>query len=511
MQTVSRRDVLKTLALVTGGAAFPGSVFSEEPAGTAKRAPNVVLILSDDVGYGDVSCYGAKIVHTPNIDKLAADGIRFTDAHSCAATCTPSRYAILSGIYAWRKKGARILPGDAPLLLDPERPTIASQMKKAGYTTGCVGKWHVGLGDGNIDWNGVIKPGPLEVGFDYSFIVPATPDRVPCVYLENHRVANLDPEDPIVVSYAHNIGVGPTAKTHPEMLKMKTSHDDHQGSIVDGVSREGYMSGGLSARWVDETMAPVLTQKAVKFIEDSKDHPFFLYFAPTDIHVPHVPNTEFVNTTACGIRCDAIHQLDWTVGQITKTLDRLNLTGDTLVIFTSDNGPIVDDGYDDGSVEHLNGHRPAGKYRGGKYQIWEGGTRLPFIVSWAGHVKPGVSSALIGQTDLLASFSALTGTPLAVNTTDSVNVLPALLGESKTARTYLVEEAKMLALRKGNWKLIDPHQKPDAGKSTAATSDLQLYDLGTDPAETTDVAHAHPELVQQMTAKLLEIRAQITL
>ncbi len=504
----TRRDAIKTFALAASAASISPSSLFADPIPNRKKLPNIVLLLSDDVGYGDVSCYGAKVVSTPNIDKLAANGQRFTDAHTGAATCTPSRYAVLTGEYAWRIPGAHILPGDAALLIDPARPTLPSQLKKAGYATGCVGKWHLGLGDGNIDWNGDIRPGPLEVGFDYSFIIPATPDRVPCVYIENHRVAGLDPKDPITVSYRHNIGTDPTGTEHPEMLKMKTSHG-HNDTIVDGVSRIGFMSGGKSARWVDEVMAPTLVNKSIDFIEKNKERPFFLYLAASDIHVPHIPNNEFVNTTACGIRCDAIHQLDWTVGQIAHTLDRLGLTDDTLFIFTSDNGPVVDDGYADGSVEHLNGHRPAGALRGGKYTIWEGGTRVPFITSWPQQIKPGVSNALVGQVDLVASLSALAGVTTPATVPDSINVLPALLGKSPAGREYIVEEANVLAIRKGQWKLVDTRQKPGIPLASGADSDMshfQLYDLSKDISESENVAHLHPELVHELAAKLEELR-----
>ena len=310
--------------------------------------PNVVLIYADDLGYGDVGCYGARLVKTPHIDRLAARGVRFTDAHSSSATCTPSRYSLLTGQYAWRKKGTRVLPGDAALILEPGRPTLASLFKEAGYSTACIGKWHLGLGRGDLDWNGEIRPGPLEVGFDYSFIIPATGDRVPCVYVENHRVAGLDPSDPIRVSYREPIPGEPTGRTHPELLKVKYS-SGHNAAIVNGISRIGHMSGGKAARWVDEEMAATLVSKALAFIERSRRNRFFLYFSTHDIHVPRAPHKQFVGTTGCGVRCEAIAQLDWCVGRILDTLERFGLTRNTLVLFTSDNGPVVDDGYADGS------------------------------------------------------------------------------------------------------------------------------------------------------------------
>ncbi len=267
--------------------------------------PNIVLIYADDLGYGDVGCYGATAVRTPNIDQIANAGLRFTDAHSAAATCTPSRYAMLTGQYAWRRKGTGILPGDAPLIIEPGRTTLASVLQDAGYSTGVVGKWHLGLGVGRPDWNGEIKPGPLEIGFDYCFVIPATGDRVPCVYVENHRVADLDSSDPIQVSYNRKVGDEPTGAERPDLLRMKLHHG-HDQTIVGGISRIGYMTGGKAARWVDEDMADVITGKAIDFIQRHRDKPFFLYFATHDIHVPRVPHRRFHGATEMGPRGDAI-------------------------------------------------------------------------------------------------------------------------------------------------------------------------------------------------------------
>jgi arylsulfatase A-like enzyme len=330
------------------------------------RPRNIVLIMTDDLGYGDVGCYGATKVKTPNVDRLAAAGLRFTDGHCTSATCTPSRYALLMGEYPWRKKGTNILPGDAALIIEPGRTTLPSVLKRAGYTTGVVGKWHLGLGRGNLDWNKPIKPGPLEIGFDYAFLIPATVDRVPCVFVEDHAVVGLDPADPIRVSYEQKVGDDPTGREHPELLKVKLTHG-HDGTIVNGISRIGFMSGGKAARWVDEDIADTITGKAVSFIERNRDKPFFLYFATHDVHVPRAPHQRFVGTSGCGTRGDVIRQMDWSVGQVLDALERLKLADDTLVIFTSDNGPVLDDGYADGAVELLNGHSPAGPWRGGKY------------------------------------------------------------------------------------------------------------------------------------------------
>ena len=231
----------------------------------AQTRPNIILIYADDLGYGDVSSYGASSLQTPSIDRLAKQGLRFTDAHSPAATCTPSRYALLTGEYAFRKAGTGILPGDAALVIDTDRVTLPSMLKKAGYATGVVGKWHLGLGPkGGPDWNGEIRPSPNDVGFDASFIMAATGDRVPTVYVENRRVAGLDPADPIRVSYAKPLGDDPTGRTHPELLtKMRPSHG-HDQTIVNGISRIGYMTGGTAALWKDDDMADVFTKRIVR-------------------------------------------------------------------------------------------------------------------------------------------------------------------------------------------------------------------------------------------------------
>jgi arylsulfatase A-like enzyme len=476
----------------------------------AAERPNIVLIYADDLGYGDVGCYGATRVQTPNIDRLANEGLRFTDGHAPSATCTPSRYALLTGEYAWRRKGTGILPGTAALIIEPGRTTLASMLKKAGYHTGVVGKWHLGLGEGNVDWNGVIKPGPLEIGFDECFLIPATGDRVPCVYVENHRVVGLDPNDPIKVSFGKPVGGEPTGREHPELLKLRPSHG-HDMTIVNGISRIGTMWGGKSARWVDEDIADVITGKAVKFIEKHAAEPFFLFFSTHDIHVPRTPNARFVGKTDMGPRGDVIAQLDWCTGQILDALDRLKLADNTLVIFTSDNGPVVDDGYQDGAVAKLGDHQPAGPFRGGKYSNFEGGTRVPLVTRWPQQIKPGVSDALVCQIDFLASLADLTGQSLASSDApDSFDLLPALMGKSTSGRDQLVEHASTLGLRQGSWKLIDAGKGPKRNANTNTelgnAGQPQLYNLADDPGEQKDVAAEHPERVKQMLATLNRIR-----
>jgi arylsulfatase A-like enzyme len=479
-------------------------------ANAAAKPPNIVYMYADDLGYGDVSCYGATRVKTPNLDRAANAGLRFTHAHSSSATCTPSRYSLLTGEYAWRKEGTKVLPGNAPLIVQPGRYTLPAMLQKAGYRTGAVGKWHLGLGGADLDWNGEIRPGPLEVGFDYSFIFPATGDRVPCVFVENRRVVNLDPADPIRVQYDKSFPGEPTGSANPELLKMKPSHK-HDNTIVNGISRIGYMTGGKSARWVDEDMADTITGKAVAFLEQNRAHPFFLYFATHDIHVPRVPHPRFVGKTDMGPRGDAIAELDWSIGRILDTLERLKLTRNTLFVFTSDNGPVVDDGYRDQAVERLGSHRPAGPLRGGKYSAFDGGTRVPFVVRWPGTIKPGVSDAPVSQVDLLASFAALTGQKLPETAApDSFDVMPALLGKTKVGRPHIVEHATALSLIVGEWKVIQPHagvkRNVETNIETGNDRQAQLFHLSDDIGEQNDVAAQHPEKVQEMLALLEKIQ-----
>ncbi|MBI4910669.1 MAG: arylsulfatase [Acidobacteria bacterium] len=476
----------------------------------ANQRPNIILIYADDLGYGDLSCYGASNVRTPNIDKIARGGVRFTDVHASAATCTPSRYSLLTGEYAFRMQGARILPGDAPALIQPSRTTLASMLKSAGYRTSVIGKWHLGLGNGNVDWNKEIAPGPLDIGFDECFLIPATGDRVPCVYVENRKVSKLDPADPITVSYKGPLDDQPTGAKNPELLKVKPSHG-HDMTIVNGISRIGYMKGGKTALWKDEDMADTLTRQAMSFIDRNKTQPFFLYFATHDIHVPRVPNQRFAKSTKMGPRGNVIAELDWCAGEILKSLDRNKLTRDTLILFSSDNGAVVDDGYQDDAITKLGTHKPNGPLRGGKYSRFEGGTRVPFIVNWPARVKPGVSGALIGQLDLVRSLAALTGATIpAGQASDSENVLPALLGESKAGRTLLVEQADSLALRDGQWKFITPSKgaKVNANTNTelGADPEPQLYDLSSDLGERTNLATKHPDRVKSMQEALAKIR-----
>ncbi len=477
----------------------------------AQPRPNVVFIYADDIGYGDVSSYGATALKTPNIDRLAKAGLRFTDAHAAAATCTPSRYALLTGEYAFRKKGTGVLPGDASLIIEPGRTTLPVIFQRAGYQTGVVGKWHLGLGpSGGPDWNGEIKPSPNEIGFGHSFIMAATGDRVPTVYVENRRIVGLDPVDPIKVAYDKPIGNEVTGKKNPELLKMQPSHG-HDMAIVNGVSRIGYMTGGKAALWKDEDMADVFTSQAIKFIETNQAQPFFLYFALHDPHVPRLPHPRFVGKTTMGARGDAIIQADWCVGAVLDALERLRLTQNTIVIFSSDNGPVVDDGYKDEAVAKLGSHKPAGPLRGGKYSNFEAGTRVPFILRWPKQVTRGTSNALVCQIDFLSSFASFLKQPLAEkDAPDSFDVMPALLGKGKIGRATLVEQAGSLALRQGSWKYIEPSngQKLARATNTETGNDSvpQLYDLSKDLGEVTNLADKNPDRVKSMAAELQRIR-----
>ncbi len=480
----------------------------------AAEKPNIIFILADDIGYGDFGCYGATKVKTPNVDRLASQGLRFTDAHSMASVCTPSRYSLLTGEYAFRKNGTGIASGVEGLLIAPGRTTVPSLLKPAGYTTGIVGKWHLGLGTTPTDYNVEIKPGPLEIGFDYAWIMPATGDRVPCVWVENHRVVNLDPADPIKLDYT--VGRGAPR------------------SFVKGIPRIGGQIGGKAALWDDQNISTVIAEKSCAFIEQHKDQPFFLEVATHNIHVPRAPNPQFLGKSACGVRGDAIAEFDWTVGQVLDALDRLKLADNTLVILTSDNGGILDNNGPDmvhgiGSEDANNGHLFNGVLRGTKGTVWEGGTRLPFITRWPSHVQPGVSDALVCQVDMLASFAALTGQKLApADGPDSFNILPALLGEKtvQPGREYLIEQnntGTAVALRKGNLKYI-PGQgggkatrrkkaQPERASEAVADRDLPpaaaaLYDLSTDLSETKNMAAAHPDIVAAMATMLEELKTQ---
>ncbi len=507
MDPISRKRIAPAAMCLLTAASYiaPGCKPAEKP--------NIIIIYADDLGYGDLSCYGATTISTPNIDRFADKGLRFTNAHCTSATSTPSRYSLLTGEYAWRIKGTGIARGDASAIIKPGRHTIATILKQTGYSTAVVGKWHLGLGaDDGVDWNKDIVHGPMDIGFDYNFIIPATGDRVPCVYVENRRVVGLESADPITVSYGEKVGQWPTGKENPDMLKMKPSHG-HDMTIVNGVSRIGYMTGGKSALWIDEDMADRITGKAIEFIEKNKDRPFFLYFATHDIHVPRLPHERFTGKSGMGPRGDAILEFDWSVGEIVNKIDQLGLSGNTIIIVTSDNGPVIDDGYKDMAVELLGNHKPAGPLRGGKYSAFDGGTRVPFIIKWESKIKSGISDALFSQVDLMASLADIAGSILPEDAgPDSFNQSDALIGKTLDGRGWLIEQSlnNRLSLIMGDFKYIESgpgvrlmtNTKTETGNDTVP----QLYNLRYDIGEKNNIAGENQDIVKQLSNLLGEIK-----
>jgi len=472
--------------------------------------PNIIVIYLDDLGYGDLSSYGATELQTPNIDELASGGLKFTDGYASSATCTPSRYALLTGMYPWRNKEAKILPGTAPLLISTEQQTLPKMLKTQGYQTAIVGKWHLGLGTGVVDWNQRVSPGPNEVGFDEAYILAATQDRVPTVYIDNGNVVGLDPNDPISVNYKDNFDGEPTAVSNPEMVNMKWHHG-HNNSIVNGIGRIGYMKGGEAAKWSDIDMADHFLEKAQDYVKTHKDKPFFLYYAMQQPHVPRTPHPRFDGKSGLGPRGDVIIEADWCIGEFMKTLEKEGLLENTLVVFSSDNGPVLNDGYYDDAVEKIGKHDPKGGLRGGKYSIFEAGTRVPFITYWKGKIQPGVSDAVVCQMDLLASLANLVGTE--ETTTDSKELLDELLGKSNKGRKSLVIEATgKTALRQGDWLMIPPYKgknfREKVGIEVGNYPVFQLYNLKEDKSQQYNLAKSNPEKLEEMVASFESIRGK---
>lgn len=475
-----------------------------------KEQPNIVIIYADDLGYGDVGAYGAENLPTPNMDKLTKEGVQFTNGYATSATCSPSRYALLTGSYPWRNKKAKILPGTAPLLIKTDQMTLPKMLKEKGYHTGVVGKWHLGLGSGLVNWNQQISPGPNEVGFDYSYIMAATQDRVPTVYIENGHVLGLDPNDPIEIDYKNNFEGQPTGKDNPELLKM-TWHHGHNSSIINGIPRIGYMKGGEAAKWVDENMADTFLVRAQQYVTKHKDEPFFLYFGLQQPHVPRTPHPRFEGKSGMGPRGDVILEADWCIGELYKTLEKEGLLENTLIIFSSDNGPVLNDGYNDDAVEKLGNHKPSGDLRGGKYSLFEAGTRVPFSTYWKGKIQPTKSDALVCQVDLFSSIAALVGSDKRVN--DSQNLLDDFLGKSKKGREELVIEATTrTAFRKGDWVMIPPFKGPPVNTKVnielGNLTDYGLFNLKDDLSQQNDLAKKHPEKLKEMIAAFEAIRGK---
>ncbi len=529
------------LRLIKAGIIILGLFFTAGCKDSKVQLPNIITIYIDDLGYGDLGCYGATDVGTPNIDKIADGGLLFTNAYATASICTPSRYSLLTGMYHWRNaiswnvgkiNDVGIAPGNAGLIIDTAQVTLPKVLKAAGYITGVVGKWHLGLGgSGGPDWNSEIMMGPQDVGFDYSFILPATADRVPCVYVENRRVAGLDPADPIRVSYDKPIGnsssifnnnvtpdsiVSYDAKDEKNEKKVKMYPSfGHDQTIINGIPRIGYMTGGISALWEDDKIAETITQKALDYIDKNKAKPFFLYLATHNLHVPRVPGKIFAGKSKIGIYGDVIMEADWTVGQILNKIDDLKLGDNTIVILTSDNGPVLDDGYNDGSVTNLKEHRPSGVLREGKYSAFEGGTRVPFIIRWPSKIRNGKTEALFSQVDILASIASIIGNKSADHLTeDSRNLSNVLLGRNNQGRKYIIQQNMntTLSIVEDGWKYIEPAMKPEYNFYTNPVTDLgnrsqpQLYNISQDPEETKNLSAENIEKVKSMAASLEKIK-----
>ncbi len=479
--------------------------------GKPSGMPNVVVILADDMGYGDVGCYNAESkIPTPNMDRLATQGMRFTDAHSPSSVCTPTRYGVLTGRYCWRTRLKRsVLFNYEPPLIEPKRMTVASLLRERGYVTGMVGKWHLGLGftakkgrkiDFNkplpwhpgpepdrtigesIDFAAPVQGGPSDLGFDYAFYTAGcSTDHEPFCFIENRRF----------------LGMEKARYRHPA------------GSWRSGMTAEG---------WVNETVDVTFTEKAVGFIRDARkrspDKPFFLYLPLSAPHSPHLVPDVAKGKSKAGARGDLVWLVDWSVGKIMAALDEMGVTDNTLLIVTSDNGPLVGSlapAAPERTATMSGGHRAAGDLRGFKGRLHEGGHRVPFIARWPGKISRGsTSDELICLTDLLATCAAVAESELPKNAgEDSVDILPALLSRKRRdpVRDSVVHHssAGAFALRKGKWKILFGEDIKGRIRPTDASTGV-LYNLRDNPRETTNVWRKHPEVVRELTALLKTIR-----
>ena len=469
--------------------------------------PNIVLIYLDDLGYGDVSSYELGTLKTPNIDKIANGGIRFTNGYASSATCSPSRYALMTGTYPWRNKRAKIITG-GNLIIDESEMTLPKMFKSIGYFTGIVGKWHLGLGnDGPVDYNSLISPGPNEVGFDHSYIMADTQDRVPTVYIENGNVVNLDPNDPIEINFGDDDYGLPSGTKNPELLSMKWHHG-HNKAIVNGVPRIGYMKGGEKAKWSDIDMADEFIIKAKEYLDTVKDKPFFLFYSLQQPHVPRTPHPRFVGSSGMGPRGDVIKEADWCIGELYNYLEEIGILENTIIIISSDNGPVLNDGYYDDAVEKLGNHTPAGNLRGGKYSLYEAGTRVPFITYWKGKIKPQVSNEIVTQIDFLNSFSSLLGSDIKSN--DGVDLSSVFFKNFGKGRDELVIQAtSRTAFRKNNWVMIPPYNliavNPRVNIELGNSKDYLLFNLDDDISQQTNLSKSDPDKLNEMIVRYEEI------
>lgn len=468
-------------------AALPG-------AAAPTRRPNLLVIFADDVGWGDAGCYGATKIKTPHIDRLAREGQRFENGHASAAVCTPTRYSLLTGQYSWRQHGAGLNHGvanaDAPLLIPTTMATAPGLLQQAGYRTALIGKWHLGFGLTKPDYNQKLRPGPLEVGFHEYFGFPATNDRMPTVLVRDHRVLGLDPNDPLTYSFdaaeAKRLGLSAWAA---------------------GRNRIGWAKGGKAAWWKDTELAGTLTRECVQFIERNKDANFCLLFAPHNVHAPAIPGPRFAGSSGISARADMLQELDASIGELLATLDRLGLTRDTLVVYSSDNGAYVND---------ENGHRPTGPFRGKKSQLWEGGHRVPFILRWPARLPPGVSPDLASTIDVPATLCAAAGINVPDGALpDSFNLLPAMLGAANAARRdhlIVMSGNGDLALRASRWKYIPDLAVADGWygskkKNPSAPARAGLYDLSQDPGEANNLIAEHAAEAQRLAALLAQAKS----
>ena len=505
---MNRRTFLKTVGLGMISCGMPGCLTSSANSESEfpRRPRNIVFILADDIGYGDLSCYGPTPGLTPFIDTYVKSGVRFTHVHSPSSVCTPTRFSIFTGSYAWRTPGTFIAPGDAALLIPPSWTTLQRLMQRSGMVTGAVGKWHLGMGPGpgKTDWNKPITPSANDTGFDYTFLMAATADRVPCVYVENGTVVGLDPNDPIEVNYKHNYPGEPDGKRDRATLKMDWGIG-HNMAVINGIGRIGYMKGGKKAIWKDEEMADVFTEKACAFMERHKDEPFFLYLGTNDIHVPRVPHPRFVGSTGMGVRGDAIRQFDDTVRRVIEKLYELGLREETLVVITSDNGPVLNDGYKDRAVELNGNHLPNNGLKGWKFTPYLGETRVPFIVSWPGTIPGGQTcDAHFSLVDLAATFTVLRGVSIPEKAfPDSYDLSACFLDPAQPSpRKDLICQDPVMSLCTKRWKYILP---ADAGNNPLKVKDPtlgQLYDLANDPTESKNLAKQRPDVAKQLFDRL---------
>lgn len=458
-------------------------------AAEVDKRPNIVLILADDMGYGDIKAYNPSgKIPTPNLDTLAQAGMRFTDAHSPSAVCTPTRYALLTGRYAWRSALKRgVLWGHSPLLIEPDRETIASMLKRAGYKTAVLGKWHLGLGNNEANYYGRLAPGPNALGFDYFYGIPASLDMEPYVFVENEGLAT-PLEGKVIEGSAHR-------------------REDGRGF---------YRTGAIGTGFSHQQVLPQLADKAVNYIkaegESGNESPFFLYFALPAPHTPWLPDEQHRGISGAGYYGDFVAQVDTVVGQVMKALEEAGVANNTLLVYTSDNGAhwFEDD------IQQF-GHAANGALRGQKADIHEGGHRVPLLVRWPGKVVAGAVSAVpVVLTDLMATFASISAASLENGAgLDGVDISPVMLskGQNSLDHRAIIHHSLdgMFAIRVGDWKLIEglgsggftkPARVDPAGQPTP----YQLYNLAEDPAEENNVAVENADIVATLLAELERIR-----